>query len=79
MKFVPVESIPERKRRHTDLMERIDEFAHSNAMIIKVDFTSDEYVNSSSCAGSFSRAVKRSGYAMDVHVVNGEVYIRKMR
>ena len=78
MKLIQVEKIPEQRRPKKKLQKLIEEFAASDAKIVKIDYDSNDYKNEISCESSFYNAVKRSGHQTIRVVSRGtEVYLIK--
>ena len=78
MKLIPVEKIPERRRPHKKLQKLIEEFAASDAKIVRIDYDSNDYKNEKSCVSSFYNAVKCSGHQTIRVVLRGtEIYLIK--
>lgn len=78
MTLVVVEKLPERVRGYNHLQERINDFCNSDAKVVKIDFTSKEYVSTESCYNAWFKAVKRSRRQVRVTQRNGEVYLVKI-
>lgn len=77
MKLVEVKEIPRRKDKH-NLQGMIKEFVESAYMAVMVDVGEDEYANHHSFDNAIRLAVKRSGYAIQVHSICGTLYLVKI-
>lgn len=74
-----VEKLPERGRHQSDLQGIIKDFCKSNADIVKIEFTEDDYVSTNSCYNSWVVAVRRSKRPVKIVQRNKEVYLIKIK
>lgn len=77
MKITKVDALPTKRSYKKNLQGALDEFMNSNAKIVKVEYAEDEYIHPRSCYASLHTAVKRSGYGIQVRMVNKEIYLIK--
>ena len=78
MKLTFVEKLPDRARGYKHLQELIDDFCNNDAKVVKVEFTSQEYVSAESCYNAWHKAIKRSKRPVKVTMRNKEVYLVKI-
>lgn len=76
MKLVPVDQIP-KKRGYHKLQDMLEEFVKSSDDLVKIQFKENEYKNAKACCSSLYCAVKRSGYAIKIHMRGDDIYLEK--
>lgn len=76
MNIIPVDQIP-KKRGYHKLQEMLEEFVKSPNDVVKVQIKEGEYKSPSSCVKSLYCAVKRSGYAIKIHMRGDDIYLEK--
>lgn len=77
MKITKVDALPRKRSCRKDLQGALEEFMNSNAKIVKVEYAEGEYANPISCYGSLHKAIRHSGYAIQVRMINKEIYLIK--
>ena len=77
MKFEKVEFIPKRRTKH-HLQDFIEEFISSDAKIVKVIFSDEDYKSSKVCRSCLGVAVKQSGHPIKVSLRGEEVFLSKI-
>ncbi len=77
MKLIPVEAVPKRRGRH-HLQDLIEEFARSDAQVVKIDFSEHDYKSEKVCRSCLGVAAKHSGYPIKVSLREGVVYLSKI-
>ena len=76
MKLIPVEQIPKMNGYHK-LQDLIEEFVNSEAKIVKVDFTEEDYKSATVCRSCLAAAIKRSKRSVKVWRRGNEVFLSK--
>lgn len=72
-----VDKLP-KMRRNNQLQRIVEEFVNSEAKIVKLNYTSSDYISPSSFRAAMSVAVARSRYkSIKVRTCNYEVYLIK--
>lgn len=77
MKLIPVDSIPNIRQNRHRLQDLIEEFVNSEAKIVKVDFSEDDYKSSEVCRSCLATAIKRSKHSVKVWRRGDEVFLSK--
>jgi len=77
MKFIPVDDIPMRRSKH-DLRQFIEDFIESDAKIVKVIFSDQDYKSSRVCRSCLGVAVTKSGYNIKAVIRGEEVFLKKL-
>jgi len=78
MKFIPVDSVPDRRYRHP-LQDMIEEFSNGENDIVKVDITERDYKSARSCYSCLHAAIKKSRHPVKVMFRDGEVFLSKIK
>lgn len=76
-----VEKLPETNRRikpHSKLSVFIDNFCNSDHKVMKIEFTTEDYVSTKSCYNTWQVAARRSKRPVKVVQRNNEVYLIKI-
>lgn len=77
MKLTYIEKLPERTQKHK-LQDFVEEFCESGRPFAKIEWTTDDYVDASSCYSSMHKAIGISGKPVKVEKHGDEVYLTKI-
>ena len=77
MKFVKCEKEFVEKRTKKNLKVYFKEFMCSNLEAAKVELKDWEYSNIWVACTTFKQSIKRYGFPIEAHVINGELYIER--
>lgn len=81
MKFVEIESIPEkgkhRRARCKNLKHLFDEFMNMNVKFAKFEFNDSEYISARSAYDILGPTAKRLGLPISIHERHGELYFER--
>lgn len=61
--------------KKTKLQAILEEFIAMQTPCVKVDFSSNEYCSPSSASAAFHQAIKRMNVALNVRVIDGQLYL----
>lgn len=74
MRFVKVEEVPNRERRHR-LKDYWEEFMSMNIRIAKADLDIGEYASPEVARSVMANSIKRFGYPIDLHRRGKDIYL----
>lgn len=77
MRLTYVDELPERKSKKP-LQDFIEEFCESGRPFAKIEWTTDDYVDASSCYSSMHKAIGISKKPVKVEKHGDEVYLIKI-
>lgn len=77
MKFVKCEKEFIEKRTRKNLKVYFKEFMCSNLEAAKVELKDHEYSNVNVAWRTISCSIKRYGFPIEAHIINGELYIER--
>lgn len=77
MKLVAVEKVPEINKKHK-LQKMIEEFANSDAKVVKIDLEDGEYKSQAVAYQVIGVAVRRSKRPIEIHMRDGNIFLAKI-
>lgn len=77
MKLVAVDNVPTIMKANHKLQKLIEEFAHSDAKVCKVEIEDREYKSIRTACEAMRVAIKRSKRPIKVHFRRDEIYLSK--
>ena len=76
MRFTVVEKVPG-KAIKKNLRHIFDEFVNMDVKFAKFEFNENEYKHANSAYNNLTRAARKYGYPVNVHVRENEVYFER--